>query len=269
MVTKTTCIINGPLAPDFKASLLETMENEPYSLAVTQWQWLKWQWTSKNKSTHCPNIWCTKGMCNNSAIWYVSLLQVGMEVQQLLSLKRLMKKWPKMKSPGLTVLDFVLTIQVQTLGSTIPLKQECWKTNPEVYFMACTCHVFHNTARSACARFIVVTGFDVDDFCVDRYYFFENSSKRKGVLSEFCEFFEVEYKSTGKCWSTWMLGRWLSLERAVGRILSQYEYLKSYFLSKSDSSPMFKRLEKAFTDPITEVNLMFFHAVMPMFTTPN
>ena len=66
-----------------------------------------------------------------------------------------------------------------------------------------------------------------------------------------------------------MLGRWLSLERAVGRILSQYEYLKSYFLSKSDSSPMFKRLEKAFTDPITEVNLMFFHAVMPMFTTPN
>ena len=66
-----------------------------------------------------------------------------------------------------------------------------------------------------------------------------------------------------------MLGRWLSLERAVGRILSQYEYLKSYFLSKSDSSPMFKRLEKAFTDPITEVNLMFFHAVMPMFTTSN
>ena len=36
--------------------------------------------------------------------------------------------------------------------------------------------------------------------------------------------------------------RWLSLERAVGRILSQYESLKCYSLSESDSSPRFKRL---------------------------
>ena len=63
--------------------------------------------------------------------------------------------------------------------------------------------------------------------------------------------------------------RWLSLERAFGRILSQYESLKSYFLSESDSSPRFKRLQKAFSDPMTDVNLMFFHAVMPMFTTTN
>ena len=63
--------------------------------------------------------------------------------------------------------------------------------------------------------------------------------------------------------------RCLSLERAVGRILSQYESLNSYFLSKSNSSPKRKRLQKALSDPIAEVNLMFFHAVMPMFTTPN
>ena len=63
--------------------------------------------------------------------------------------------------------------------------------------------------------------------------------------------------------------RWLSLERAIGRILSQYESLKSCFLSEFDSSPRFKRLQKAFSDPMTEVNLMFFHAVMPVFTTPN
>lgn len=32
--TKTTCIINEALAPYFKASLLEAMKNEPYSLTV-------------------------------------------------------------------------------------------------------------------------------------------------------------------------------------------------------------------------------------------
>ena len=52
---------------------------------------------------------------------------------------------------------------------TIPLKQECWKKKTQVYFIGCPCHIFHNTARSACARFSAVTGFDVDDFCVDFY----------------------------------------------------------------------------------------------------
>ena len=131
--------------------------------------------------------------------------------------------------------------------------------------MGCPCHIFHNTACSAYLRFGAVTGFDVDDFCVDCYYFFEQSSKRKGVSSEFCEFVDVEYREILKHINI----RWLSLERAIGRILSQYESLKSCFLSESDSSPRFKRLQKAFSDPMTEVNLMFFHAVMPMFTTPN
>ena len=131
--------------------------------------------------------------------------------------------------------------------------------------MGCPCHIFYNTARSACPRFSAVTGFDVDDFCMDCYYFFEKSSKRKDVLSEFCEFADVEYREILKHISV----RWLSLERAVSRILSQYESLKSYFLSESDSSPRFKRLPKAFSDPMTEVNLIFFHAVMSMFTTPN
>ena len=60
--------------------------------------------------------------------------------------------------------------------------------------MGCPCDIFHNFACSACARFSAVTGFDVDDFSVDCYYFFKNSSKRKGVFSEFCEFVDVEYR---------------------------------------------------------------------------
>ncbi len=32
--TKTTCIINGALAPHFKSALIEAMKSRPYSLAV-------------------------------------------------------------------------------------------------------------------------------------------------------------------------------------------------------------------------------------------
>ncbi len=32
--TKTTCIINGALAPHFKCALIEAMKSRPYSLAV-------------------------------------------------------------------------------------------------------------------------------------------------------------------------------------------------------------------------------------------
>ena len=151
------------------------------------------------------------------------------------------------------------------IGKHNSIKTRVLEENPQVYFMGCPCHIFHNTVHSACARFSAGTGFDVDDFCVDCYYFFENSSKRKGILSKFCEFVDVEYREVLKHINV----RWLSLERAVARILSHYESLKSHFPSESDSSPRFKRVQKAFSDPMTEVNLMFFHAVMPMFTTPN
>lgn len=32
--TKTTCIINGALAPHFKSALIEAMKHNPYSLAI-------------------------------------------------------------------------------------------------------------------------------------------------------------------------------------------------------------------------------------------
>ena len=78
--------------------------------------------------------------------------------------------------------------------------------------------------------------------------------------------------------------RWLSLERAVERILLQYSSLRGYFLSENapksatnsngvesewGSAKRFKRLEKAFKDPMTEVYLYFFSGVLPAFKQTN
>ena len=63
--------------------------------------------------------------------------------------------------------------------------------------------------------------------------------------------------------------RWLNLEIVVDRILCQYEGLKSYFLSENDGAPRLQRLKKYFENPMTEVYLLFYQAVLPIFTHVN
>ncbi|XP_051987012.1 uncharacterized protein LOC127647011 [Xyrauchen texanus] len=51
--------------------------------------------------------------------------------------------------------------------------------------------------------------------------------------------------------------------------LRLYEPLASYFKSANDSQARFRRLQKAFSDPMTEVYLLFFQATLPVFTSFN
>jgi len=83
-----------------------------------------------------------------------------------------------------------------------------------------------------------ITGFHVEDFCVDIYYWFDKSTKRKQSLEEFCTFCDTAYAGMIKHVST----HWLKLEIAVSRVLQKYAGLKSYFHSNDDSQARFKRL---------------------------
>ena len=55
------------------------------------------------------------------------------------------------------------------------------------------------------------------------------------------------------------------MERAVGRVLQQYDALKSYCLSEDDSSPRFQRLRAVFSTPMTEVYLLFYQSALQTF----
>ena len=63
-------------------------------------------------------------------------------------------------------------------------------------------------------------------------YFFDKSAKRKCILQSYSKFFDQEYRQILKHVTV----RWLSLQRAVEKVLKQYALLKSYFLSKDTSS---------------------------------
>ena len=128
------------------------------------------------------------------------------------------------------------------MHSTVQEYREC-------YFMGCPCHLVHNIASHASECLQRAKGFDVEDICIDTFYWFDKSSKRKGVLHEFCTFCDTHYREIMRYVSV----RWLSLEHAVQRILLLYNSLQSYFRSEEESQLRFARLRNAFDDPMTEV----------------
>ena len=109
------------------------------------------------------------------------------------------------------------------------------------------------------------TGFDVEDLCVDVFYWFDKSTKRKGILKEFCEFCDSDYREVVRFVSV----RWLSLESAITRILQLFPSLQSYFRSENKSQARFTRLYSVFDSPMTEVYLLFYQAILPTFTNLN
>ena len=93
--------------------------------------------------------------------------------------------------------------------------------------------------------FSETTGFDVEDLVIDIASWFDKSTKQKAGLLEFCAFCDTTYKKIVSHVST----RWLSLEKAINRILELYDSLVNYFKSTSKPQARFKRLQQRFSDP--------------------
>lgn len=151
------------------------------------------------------------------------------------------------------------------LGLHHSLMTHVQQKNGVCYFMGCPCHLVHNIVSRASDALHQVSGFDVEDLCVDIFYWFDKSTKRKGILRDFCAFCDSEYHEVVRYVSV----RWLSLEKAVYRILQLYNSLQSYFKYEEESQARFSRLLAAFEDPMTEVYLLFYESVLPTFTHIN
>ncbi len=99
---------------------------------------------------------------------------------------------------------------------------------PKLYDVGCICHLADLTIKAGMETLPV----DIDQLFVDIFYFFFHSSKRKQQFADnWRSFFTSEPETILKHCTT----RWLSLLRCVDRYLSQYDGLKSYFLSCDES----------------------------------
>ena len=156
--------------------------------------------------------------------------------------------------------------------------------NSEIFISLCfssMCHLAYIAASHANDAFSEVLGLNVENSCIDIFYWFDKSSKRKGKLIEYFQFCDQEYQSVLKHVSLrWLsLGkymnrilvsvRWLSLEKCMNRILKKIESLKSYFLGEEWTDERFQRLHRWFSNPLLEQALMFQTNAISMFTNFN
>ena len=88
--------------------------------------------------------------------------------------------------------DFVTALGVDnTNGNTGEhnfLKSRALKKNHNIFIAGCLCHILNNTACKSALAFAIAIGFDIQDHCVDLFYWFDKSSKRKSILKEYYAF---------------------------------------------------------------------------------
>ncbi|CAB4033387.1 Hypothetical predicted protein [Paramuricea clavata] len=83
------------------------------------------------------------------------------------------------------------------IGEHDSIKSRVLANEPKVVVVGCPCHMLHDAAGKAANAFGTVTGFDIENHCVDLYYWFDKSTKRKGALKEY---FEYEYELSMRLW---------------------------------------------------------------------
>ena len=259
--TKSSCILNQALAPHFLKETADVMQNDFFSLSTDGSNdmdierrnplTVRFYDVKTNRTvTRFLDMCCTSGEDCGLASTIFNEIDSKMTENAV--------SWSN--CVGFSVDNTSVNMRAHnSILSRVLTK------NPSCYFMGCPCHIVHNTAHKGAEAFTSVTGFDVGDFCVDLFYYFDKSTKRKGALRSCNEFCDQEYSKILKHVNV----RWLSLERAVERALKQFEGLTSYFLSESEPCPRFKRLKKHFQNPLTEVYLLFYNAIIPTFTTTN
>ena len=257
--TKATCTLNEAVAPTLINDLLSSMRSHPFSICIdgsndTELEKMNpitvriYDATSNMVVTRFLDM-CTTTGATAEAIYNTMNVRLG-------SLLNCPNPWMLCTSVGVD--NTSVNIGVRDSIMTRVLQQ-----NPAVYFNGCPCHIIHNAAQKAGKCFSEVSGFDIEEFVIDLFYWFDKSTKRKNGLQSYCTF--CEYHKVMKHVST----QWLSLEIAVERSLKQFPSLASYFKSEDESQARFRRLQTNFADSMTEVYLMFFQSVLPCFTHCN
>ena len=102
--------------------------------------------------------------------------------------------------------------------------------NQNIIAAHCNDHILHNCAKNA----LKVLSFDIENLVLKVFSEFSNSAKKREELKECFEFCESEFHEVIRHVPT----RWLSLFKAVDRLLLSWKPLKAYFLKLgSDDCP--------------------------------
>ena len=108
------------------------------------------------------------------------------------------------------------------VGNNNSIETRIHEKSKECFIAGCNCHLCHLAAGSGAKAFAKECSFKIDEYQVDLYFFFEGSSKRKGIFVEYLGFVNLEWKNMVRDVKT----RWLSLERCCDKELRKFPSLK-------------------------------------------
>lgn len=259
--TKATCMINGAIAPSLLNDLVDQMKKQPFSISIDG---------SNDNDLEKMNPITVR--VYNLQQHRVTTKFLDMGTSSSSTAEALFNTFDTRLStilntsnPWLNCTSCGVDNTSVNIGVRNSIKTRVLQKNKSIFFNGCPCHIIHNAGQKAGNVFASQTGFDVEELIIDLFYWFDNSTKKKNALKSFCSFCDQPYRAVIKHVST----RWLSLELAVDRMLKQYPSLKSYFLSNDEGKARFQRLKGIFENPMSEVYLLFFQAVLPSFTHTN
>ena len=88
----------------------------------------------------------------------------------LLSLRRyLQHTLDRYEIPWDNCIAFGVDNTKSNIGAKNSIKSRVTAVNPSVYFVSCPCHIIHNAAQKATEAFGEISGFDIEECCVDHY----------------------------------------------------------------------------------------------------
>lgn len=134
------------------------------------------------------------------------------------------------------------------------LKEKLSGANTNILGIGCPAHIVHNTVQTGADTFSV----DVEIIILKLFTHFSIYTVRVSKLVEFCDFVNVENNKILSYSKT----RWLSLFRALERILKLYEPLRLYFSGEINVPRLIKDF---FENPSNEIYMWFLHSQMGLF----
>ena len=250
--TKTACILNRALKPYYLGQVVQLMESRPLSISIDG---------SNDKGREKMNP-MTVHVFDGISVKHKFLDMCTTSGQGAGTAEVIFSKMDAVLLRHNVSWKNCVCLSVDNtsvnLGTRNSLRSRILQKSIQVYISGCPCHILHNMSSKAAAALAQTTGFDVEDLVVNVTYWFDKSTKRKAGLEEFCVFCDTAYKDVVSHVST----RWLSLEQAIIRILQLFVSLFIYFKSNNEPQARFDRLQKKFSDPMTEIYLLFFQAAI-------
>ena len=162
------------------------------------------------------------------------------------------------------------------MGNRNSVKSRVLQKNASCFIAGCSCHLAHIPAKKGGSAYSQTSKCDIEDHMVDLYYYFKGSTRRKGSLTEVLDFSGMVWESLGKYVTT----RWLSLEQCADKEVKKVPALHSMVMTRDartgqqdngrngdeDEEPIMrgKRLEKAVSDPMTEVDIAFYVSALSL-----